>query len=792
MNPKLWFLLVFVLCFFPALLLFVSAKETDTDPSKVETDWKDEKIPLKTDDDVVEREQQHQQSFFSDGYTDEEREIMKKKEQKFEFQAEVNKLMGIIINSLYSNKEIFLREVISNASDAMDKIKFLKLTDQYKGDLGELDIRIQADPESRTLTITDKGIGMTRDQLITNLGTIAKSGTKEFAEALAKGTDTKLIGQFGVGFYSTFLVSDRVTVTSKHSDEEKQYIWESTSEQSFTVTEDPKGNTLGRGTRLTLHIKEDCLEFLKDSKLKELIIKYSEFINYPIYLWASREVSEQVPVDDEEEATEDEEALNLQEDETEEDETGRKTKTVKKTVWDWELVNVNKPIWTRNPKEITDDEYKNFYRSFTKDYEDPIAWTHFTAEGDVEFKAILYIPQTPPQGLFDNNPEQKSTNGLKLYVRRVFITDDFDKFIPRYLKFLRGVVDSQELPLNVSREILQQDRTTKIIRNKLVRKAISLIQDLATDKPEKFKEFWTKYGVNIKLGVAEDKTNKTRLSKLLRFHSSKTGDLTSLDDYISRMKEGQTQIYYLAGESLANLEKSPLVEKLLKKGFEVLYMTDAIDEWTAQSIGKYDEKYSLTNVAKEGLKIDGLEEDKDKDKEKEVVKEFKPLTDYLQHKLKGKISKAVISNVLVTTPAALASGLYGFTANMERLAKAQALADKRQFEAMKSQRVLELNPKHPIITELLRRVENDEKDPNLEDLAVLLYETACLNSGFSVDDPTTFVGRVHKIIKENLNIPADAEAEVEPEPLEEENEKKTDDKNPTATDEEDFEVKDEL
>jgi HSP90 family molecular chaperone len=401
--------------------------------------------------------------------------------------------------------------------------------------------------------------------------------------------------------------------------------------------------------------------------------------------------------------------------------------------------------------------------------EDPISHTHFTAEGEVEFSSLLYIPQNPPQGLFDTTPEL-SHNGIKLYVKRVFITDKFDDLFPRYLKFLRGVVDAQDLSLNVSREILQQDKTIKIIRNKLVRKAIALFQKLAADEPEKFEEFYKKYGVNLKLGAHEDKHNKSRLAKLLRFYSSKTGKLASLDDYVSRFKEGQEQIYYLAGETLSQVSQSPLVEKLIKKGYEVLYMVDAIDEWTAQAIGKYDDKHQLTNVAKEGLKIDGL--DSDKDKEKEVQAEFKPLTDFLKKHLQERISKAVISTNLVKTPAALASGSYGFTANMERLAKAQALSDPRQYQHMKSQRVLEINPKHPIVIELLRRVEANEADPELADLTNVLYDTASLHSGFSIEDPAAFAARIHKVLKLGLNLPEDAEPEVEEEEVKEKKVKK--------------------
>jgi len=758
-STKLTFVVCFILFVNTAIVMrsVISASAEVTTPPKggaptVEDNLKGVKVPLKTDDEVLEREER---AMSSEGYSIAEQKQMRERAQKFEFQAEVNKLMNIIINSIYSNKEIFLRELISNASDASDKIRFLGVQDPTllgEDDLARLDIRIHADPDTNTITITDKGVGMTKEELIANLGTIAKSGTKEFIDTLAKSSDSNLIGQFGVGFYSSFLVADKVTVASKSNNDSKQWIWESQAESEFIVTEDPKGNTLGRGTRITLHLKEEAAEYLKADNLKNLVEKYSEFINFPIYLWSSHVEEEEVE-DDEDEENEDEEQVDLtkEEDETEPEE--KKTKKISHTIWDWELINQTKPLWTRSSKDISKEEYNNFYKSISKDYQDPITHTHFSAEGEVEFKALLYVPSAPPTSMFETSG--KPVSNIRLYVRRVFITDDFEEFLPRYLSFINGVVDSDDLPLNVSREILQQDRTLAIIKKKLVRKVIALFQTLFDNDPETYDKFYEKYQQNLKLGIIEDAGNRARLAKLLRFTSSKSDKLTTFQEYVDRMKENQNQIYYLAGDSLSNLEKSPLVERAIKSGYEVLYLTDAIDEYAASHLAKFDNKYELTNIAKEGIKFD--ETETDKETQKANAEEFKPLTDFLRSHLKDRISRAVVSDRLVKAPAALASGTHGFTANMERLMKAQAFVDQKQFEYMKSQRVLEINTKNPIIISLNQRVQL-EKDSELTNvLADALYETAAIQSGFSIENPATFASDVHKLLKLALQLDINAE-----------------------------------
>jgi len=412
----------------------------------------------------------------------------------------------------------------------------------------------------------------------------------------------------------------------------------------------------------------------------------------------------------------------------------------------------------RTPKDVSDEDYKNFYKIISKDPSDPLTWLHFSGEGEIEFRSILYIPEQSPGNLYEPD-KAKEHKGLRLYVKRVFITDDFTDMFPRYLNFIKGIVDSENLPLNVSREILQQDRTLALIKKKLVRKALAMIQTLAEDS-EKYQKFWEKFGTNIKLGLSDDSVNRARLAKLLRFYSSKTQAITSLEDYVSRMKEGQKQIYYLAGDSVESVSRSPFVEKLLNKGYEVLYMTEAIDEWALQHLPKFDNTYNLVNIAKDELNLK-KETDEDKKKEADLTNQFTHLLEFLGTKLKGRISKAVVSKNLVKTPSAISSGAYGFTGNMERLLKAQAFSDQKQFSFMKSQRILEVNPRHPIIQELNKRLIVNDADPVASDLAEILYDTASLHSGFSLDDPAGFANRIHKMMKLSLNLDADAEAEEE-------------------------------
>ncbi|KAH7847391.1 hypothetical protein Vadar_025548 [Vaccinium darrowii] len=705
--------------------------------------------------------------------------------EKFEFQAEVSRLMDIIINSLYSNKDIFLRELISNASDALDKIRFLSLTDKEilgEGDNTKLEIQIKLDKANKILSIRDRGIGMTKEDLIKNLGTIAKSGTSAFVEKMQASGDFNLIGQFGVGFYSVYLVADYVEVISKHNDD-KQYVWESKADGAFAVSEDTWNEPLGRGTEIRLHLREEAGEYLEESKLKELVKKYSEFINFPINLWASKEVDVEVPADegessDEEETTESSEE-EKEDEEKEEDEEGEKkpkTKKVKETTYEWELLNDVKAIWLRNPKEVTDEEYTKFYHSLTKDFSDekPLAWSHFNAEGDVEFKAVLFVPPKAPHDLYESYYNSNKSN-LKLYVRRVFISDEFDELLPKYLNFLKGLVDSDTLPLNVSREMLQQHSSLKTIKKKLIRKALDMIRKIAEEDPEdanakkdieesseddekkgQYTTFSNEFGKSIKLGIIEDAANRNRLAKLLRFESTRSdGKLTSLDQYISRMKSGQKDIFYITGTSKEQLEKSPFLERLTKKNYEVIFFTDPVDEYLMQYLMDYEDR-KFQNVSKEGLKLG-----KDS-KDKELKESFKDLTKWWKTTLASdNVDDVKISNRLADTPCIVVTSKYGWSANMERIMQSQTLSDASKQAYMKGKRVLEINPRHPIIKELRERVVKDPEDVTVKQTAQLIYQTALMESGFVLNDPKDFASRIYESVKSSLDVSPDAAVEEE-------------------------------
>ncbi|PQQ01728.1 heat shock protein 90-5 chloroplastic [Prunus yedoensis var. nudiflora] len=586
--------------------------------------------------------------------------------EKFEYQAEVTRLMDLIVHSLYSHKEVFLRELVSNASDALDKLRFLSVTEpSLLGDAGELQIRIKPDPDNGTITITDTGIGMTKEELIDCLGTIAQSGTSKFLKALKEnkdlGADNSLIGQFGVGFYSAFLVAEKVVVSTKSPRSDKQYVWEAVADSSsYVIREetDPE-NLIRRGTQITLYLRpDDKYEFSEPARIQGLVKNYSQFVSFPIYTWQEKS-------------------------RTVEGEKKKKTKTEK--YWDWELANETKPIWMRNPKEVEKDEYHEFYKKTFSEFLDPVAYTHFTTEGEVEFRSVLYIPGMGP--LNNEDVVNAKTKNIRLYVKRIFISDDFD-----------GELD--------------------------------------------YKKLWENFGRFLKLGCIEDSGNHKRLTPLLRFHSSKSEEeLISLDDYVENMPENQKAIYYLAADSLKSAKSAPFLEKLVQKDIEVLYLVEPIDEVAIQNLQTYKEK-KFVDISKEDLELG----DEDEVKERETEQEYNLLCDWIKQQLGDKVAKVQVSKRLSSSPCVLVSGKFGWSANMERLMKAQALGDTASLEFMRGRRILEVNPDHPIVKDLKAACKNAPGSTDAKRAVDLLYDTALISSGFTPDSPAELGNKIYEMM----------------------------------------------
>ncbi|CAN1838715.1 Heat shock protein 90-5, chloroplastic [Linum perenne] len=665
-------------------------------------------------------------------------------EEKFEYQAEVSRLLDLIVHSLYSHKEVFLRELVSNASDALDKLRFLSVTEpSLLGDSGELEIRIKTDADEGTITITDTGVGMTKQELIDCLGTIAQSGTSKFLKALKEnkdlGADNSLIGQFGVGFYSAFLVAQKVVVTTKSPRSDKQYIWEAEADtSSYVIREetDPE-KILRRGTQITLYLKDDDkYEFSDPARIQGLVKNYSQFVSFPIYTW--QEKSRTFEVEEEEKPKEGEP----------EGEKKMKKTTKTEKYWDWELANETKPIWMRNAKEVEKEEYQEFYKKTFNEFLEPLTHTHFNTEncillqGEVEFRSILYIPGMGPMNNEDVvNPKTKN---IRLYVKRVFISDDFDgELFPRYLSFVKGVVDSDDLPLNVSREILQESRIVRIMRKRLVRKTFDMIQDLSErENKEDYKKFWENFGKFVKLGCIEDSGNHKRITPLLRFYTSKSEEeLTSLDDYVENMGENQKAIYYLASDSLKSAKSAPFLEKLIQKDIEVLYLIEPIDEVAIQNLQTYKEK-KFVDISKEDLELG----DEDEVKDRENIQEYLPLCDWMKQQLGDKVAKVQVSKRLSSSPCVLVSGKFGWSANMERLMKAQALGDTSSLEFMRGRRILEVNVDHPIVQDLNAACKNAPDSNEARRAVELLYETALISSGFTPDSPADLGTKIYEMM----------------------------------------------
>lgn len=720
-------------------------------------------------------------------------------EETFEFQAEVSRMMDIIINSLYQKKEVFLREVISNGADALDKIRFLSLQDPSALDTyKELEMRITFDEQAKTLTIRDSGVGMTRQELIENLGTVAKSGTTNFVEQLANTGDLSLIGQFGVGFYSVYLVANKVVVRTKTNNDADQYIWESTADSTFSVRKDEGGEPLGRGTEITLHLKEEALEYTNPYRLTALVEKYSEFVGFPIYIYKEEmkrpDEEEDEDYDDEEEEDEEDEDEDEEDEEDYDDEEEEEDKASGKE-WQWVLINAQKAIWTRSASEIEDEEYHKFFRSISKTEANPLVWTHFKAEGEVEFRSILFVPELAPYNQYDQF--QNIDPNLKLYVRKVLIKDDFqESLVPRYLNFLHGVVDSDDLPLAVSRETLQQAKAINVIGKKLVRKALDMLSKMAQKElkyemldddeeeeeeaemdeemeekeareAEKFSKFYSQYGKNLKVGYIDDQANRERLSKLLRFKSTKVesgevnspGKLTSFEGYVKRMQPWQKSIFYLTGENMKHIMASPLLKKAQSKGMEVLLMDDPIDEYVLQHLKRFDE-YSLVSLGKEGVKF-GDETDLDKKREKEYKKKFKGLKKWLKNDLYnnpkegGKEELLMSLEISATTideniPAVVVTASFGNSATMERLMKSQAMGDIAKQTIADSHKILQLNPRNPIVNELNSIYETDVE--KAKDIAWLLLDTALIDSGFDIPERGKFADRMYRLMRTGLTL----------------------------------------
>ncbi|CAE8641443.1 unnamed protein product [Polarella glacialis] len=746
-----------------------------------------------------------------DGFTETERSKMTDGSEKHEFQAEVSRLMDIIINSLYTDKNVFLRELISNAADALEKARFHSVQDEtFLGDFKDLEIKIEHDADAKTISIVDTGVGMSKADLINNLGTVAKSGTTNFLEAMAEGGDANLIGQFGVGFYSAFLVADKVSVTSKCNDDPVQHVWESSADASFTVVDDPRGNTLGRGSRVTLHLKEDAHDYLSEDKLKEGCKKYSQFIQFSIYVKVKKEVDVDAEEDDDDDDKEDDEEKKDDVETKDEEEKEEKVdkKPTKKTVHEWEQVNTQKAVWLRAKEDITEEEYNEFYKSISKDYLDPLAYTHFNAEGEIEFKSILYLPKKAPFDMMDNYWQKRSE--VKLFVRRVLVAEKFDELLPRYLNFVRGVVDSDDLPLNVSREQLQQNKIMKVISKKLVRKVLELMKKLAKDeesggdddeekeegdetevkKESKDEEgtwtkFWKEFNKNLKMGCYEDDSNRSKLSKLLRYYTTKSdGKEISLDKYLDRMQESQESIYYMSGDSLDVMKKAPALQIFMKKDIEVLMLSDHLDEPCLQKLADYEGK-KFVSIQKADVKLDESEEEK---KRFAKVKDmYKPLTDWWKKKLTDlteggamkdagvKIEKVEISKRLTSSPVVVVTSQFGYSAQQEKVMKSQAFQNKDQLSMMAGRKTLEINPNHAVIQDLLAKVKASESDESAGNSAEMLFQTALIESGYEIADTSALVNRIYRLMSKDLGVDPDAPLK-EVEVPEEEEEAEEDDK----------------
>jgi molecular chaperone HtpG len=628
------------------------------------------------------------------------------------FQAEVKQILDLMVHSLYSHREIFLRELISNASDALDKLRFEELSHpEWKGSDEEKHIRLVPNKEGRTLTIIDNGIGMSHDEVLQNIGTIAHSGTKEFLRKVKEAKDRpELIGQFGVGFYSSFMVADRVTVHTCKAGTEEGTLWESTGDGSFTVESAKRPE--GHGTTITLHLKKfddddnSVEDFSDEWVLRRIVKKYSDFIAWPIKMKVSKE-------------------------EDELDAEGKPIEGKTKTVEEDEILNSRKAIWLRSPSEVKDEEYKEFYKHVSHDWSDPFERIHYRAEGSQEFTALMFVPSQVP---FDYNYRDTKW-GLSLYVNRVFIMDHCEDLVPAYLRFLRGVIDSSDLSLNVSREILQKDRQVQAIKKAVVGKVLNHLQGMMKNERERYETFWRNFGATLKEGITNDFGNKEKLEELCLFHSTQSDKLTSLAEYVGRMKKEQKEIYFITGDSLKTLQNSPYLERLKAKDYEVLFCVDPVDEWVMQSISKFKDHH-LRSITKEGLDLDTEEEKKKTEEEvKAKEQEFKTLLNTIQGAVADKVKEVKISTRLVDSPCCLVSGAYDPSARMARMMESLGQAMPQQ------KRIMEINPNHPVFGRMKDLPENTQKE-----WAEILYNQALLTEGSPIEDPMRFSRQIANLM----------------------------------------------
>ena len=626
--------------------------------------------------------------------------------ENFNFDADISQLMNLIVNAFYSKNEIFLRELLSNSSDALEKLRYESLTDKSVLNADkELKIKLWIDKENKNLIIEDTGIGMTKHDLVHNLGTIARSGTKCFLDKIKKG-EIDQIGQFGVGFYSSYLVADKVTLYTKHNSE-PEYIWQSSADKSYTITknEDP---ILKRGTRIVLHIKEAQDEYLDMENVKDVIQRYTQFISFPIELKETNEVE----VDDDEKKT-------------------------TEFVTEWNVVNKQKPIWCRKPDSVSEDEYQEFYKSLTNDWTNALTYKHFHAEGQLDFDCLLYLPERAPNDMFNQTNTKKKN--IKLYVKRIFIMDDCDDLVPEWLKFMKGIVDSNDIPLNVSRELLQQNHILRQINRIVVKKSIELFTELAENE-EQYLKFYNNYSKMLKLGVHEDRRNRDKLIKLLRYSSSNNPDnLISLDQYVETMKEGQENIYFITGQNKQALMNSPFIEKLKEDGYNVLYFVDPIDEYMVQNLNDYEGK-KLMDVAKEGIKFN-------EEELKQKNEDNKDFLNFLNETLGDRVQSVKVSDRLSDTPCVLVATEYGWSANMERIIKSQALRNNEMDQFMGSKRILEINLDHKIIKSLNEKYTDNSLKKKCMDITLLMFDTALINSGFMLDKPSEYANKVNRMLE---------------------------------------------